>query len=106
MAIIPSAETAMSWLSYSSLIPPNVFILLTVIGLVLAWRWNRFGLIVATFGGALLYLASMPIVAEYLFERVVALADAIPSLPSEAPPGRSSCWRPPSGTASGTRWAR
>jgi len=77
----------MSWLSYSSLIPPNLFILLTVIGLVLAWRWTRFGLVVATFGGALLYLASMPVVSVYLFDRVVALADAIPSLPSEAPPG-------------------
>lgn len=31
----------MSWLSYSSLIPPNLFILLTGIGLVLAWRRTR-----------------------------------------------------------------
>jgi uncharacterized SAM-binding protein YcdF (DUF218 family) len=77
----------MSWLSYSSLIPPNLFILLTFTGLVLAWRWTRFGLVVATLGGALLYLTSMPVVAEYLFERVVALADAIPNLSSEAPPG-------------------
>jgi uncharacterized SAM-binding protein YcdF (DUF218 family) len=77
----------MSWLSYSSLIPPNLFILLTVIGLVLAWRWTRLGLAVATFSGALLYLVSMPVMSEYLFDRVVALADAIPSVPSEAPPG-------------------
>jgi uncharacterized SAM-binding protein YcdF (DUF218 family) len=87
MGIIISAETVMSWLSYSSLIPPNLFILLTVIGLVLAWRWTRLGLVVATFGGALLYLASMPVVAEYLFGYVGALAGAIPSLPSDAPPG-------------------
>src|SRR6516162_5856874 len=77
----------MSWLSYSSLIPPNLFILLTGIGLVLAWRWTRLGLIVATVSAILLYLASTPLVAEYLFGCVVGLADAIPSLPSGAPPG-------------------
>src|SRR5262245_48442060 len=77
----------MSWLSYSSLIPPNVFILLTLIGLVLAWRWTRLGLIVATFGGACLYLASTSVVAEYLYSCATDLADAIPSLPSDAPPG-------------------
>ena len=60
----------MSWLSYSSLIPPNSFILLTVIGLVFAWRWTRLGLVVATFGGTLLYLVSTSVVSEYLFERV------------------------------------
>jgi uncharacterized SAM-binding protein YcdF (DUF218 family) len=77
----------MSWLSYSSLIPPNLFILLTAMGLVLAWRWTRLGLIVATVGGACLYLASTPVVAEYLVSCATDLADAIPSLPSEAPPG-------------------
>lgn len=77
----------MSWLSYSSLIPPNVFILLTVIGLVLAWRWTRLGLAVATFGGALLYLASMPVVADYLIGSVKNLAGAMPLLPSDTPPG-------------------
>ena len=77
----------MSWLSYSSLIPPNLFILLTVIGLVLAWRWTRFGLAVATFSGSLLYLASMPVVSEYLFDRVLALAGEIPGLPADSPPG-------------------
>ena len=76
----------MSWLSYSSLIPPNLFILLTAIGLVLAWRWTRLGLIVATFGGACLYLASTPVVAEYLYRCATDLADAIPSLPSDTPP--------------------
>jgi uncharacterized SAM-binding protein YcdF (DUF218 family) len=69
------------------LIPPNLFILLTVIGLVLAWRWTRLGLVVATFGGILLYLASMPVVADYLIGSVKALAGAIPILPSEGPPG-------------------
>jgi uncharacterized SAM-binding protein YcdF (DUF218 family) len=77
----------MSWLSYSSLVPPNVFIVLTVIGLVLAWRWTRLGLIVATFGGAPLYLASTPVVADYLIESVKDLAGAVPVLSSDAPPG-------------------
>ena len=77
----------MSWLSYSSLVPPNVFIVLTVIGLVLAWRWTRLGLIVATCGGALLYLASTPVVADYLIGSIKDLAGAIPVLSSDAPPG-------------------
>ena len=76
----------MSLLSYSSLIPPNLFILLTVIGVVLAWRWTRFGLAVATFGSALLYLAAMPVVADGLTEWVKSLAGAAPILPADAPP--------------------
>ena len=77
----------MSWLSYSSLIPPNLFILLTIIGVVFAWRWTRLGLIVATVGGALLYLASTPVVAGYLLRSIAALAGVIPGLPSDTPPG-------------------
>jgi uncharacterized SAM-binding protein YcdF (DUF218 family) len=77
----------MSWLSYSSLIPQNLFILLTAIGLVLAWRWTRLGLIVATVGGACLYLASTPVVAEYLYRRATGLVDAIPRPPSDTTPG-------------------
>lgn len=77
----------MSWLSYSSLIPPNLFILLAGVGLVLAWRWTRLGLAVATVGGALLYLASMPVVADYLVGTVKNLAQGVPVLPSETPPG-------------------
>ena len=76
----------MSGLSYSSLIPPNLFILLTVIGLALAWRWTRLGLVVATIGGALLYLASMPVVADYLVEHVKALAGAMPILRAGSSP--------------------
>jgi uncharacterized SAM-binding protein YcdF (DUF218 family) len=81
-----SAEAVMSGLSYSSLIPPNLFILLTVIGLALAWRWTRLGLVVATIGGALLYLASMPVVADYLVEHVKALAGAMPILRAGSSP--------------------
>jgi len=77
----------MSWLSYSSLIPPNLFILLIAMGLVLAWRWTRLGLIVATVACACLYLASTPVVAEYLFHCATGLTDVIPRLPSDAPPG-------------------
>jgi uncharacterized SAM-binding protein YcdF (DUF218 family) len=77
----------MSWLSYSSLIPPNLFILLTTIGLVVAWRWTRVGLVVATVSGVLLYLASMPVVADYLIVYVKDLATEVPVLPSDTPPG-------------------
>src|SRR6516164_2392395 len=77
----------MTWISYSSLIPPSLFILLTVIGLALAWRWTRLGLVVATIGGALLYLASMPVVADYLVEHVKALAGAMPILRAGSSPG-------------------
>ena len=77
----------MSWLSYSSFIPPNLFILLTAVGLVLAWQSIRLGLVVATVGCALLYLASMPIVAECLIIYVKDLAREAPVLASNAPPG-------------------
>ena len=77
----------MYWLSYSSLIPPNLFISLTVIGVALAWRWARLGLVVATVGGTFLYLTSMPVVADYLIGSVKVLAGAIHSLPSDASPG-------------------
>jgi uncharacterized SAM-binding protein YcdF (DUF218 family) len=77
----------MSWFSYSSLIPPNLFILLTTIGVLVAWRWMRLGLRVATVGVVLLYLLSTPVVADYLIWSVEALAGEIPALRSEAPPG-------------------
>ena len=77
----------MSWFSYSSLIPPSLFILLTSIGLALAWRWTRLGLVIATVGGALLYLASMPVVADNLIGYVRDLGPEMPILSSNAPPG-------------------
>jgi uncharacterized SAM-binding protein YcdF (DUF218 family) len=77
----------MSWLAYSSLIPPNLFIFLTVLGVLLAWRRARLGLVVATFGAVLLYLTSMPIVADSLIWSVEALAGAIPNAPSDMHPG-------------------
>ena len=77
----------MSWLSYSSLIPPNLFIVLTVLGVLLAWRRVRLGLVVTTFGAVLLYLTSMPIVADGLIWSVEALAEFIPGAPSDMHPG-------------------
>src|SRR5215472_13676430 len=73
----------MFWLSYSSLIPPNLFIVLTVLGVLLAWRRVRLGLVAATFGAVLLYLTSMPIVADSLIWSVEALAGAIPNAASD-----------------------
>ena len=77
----------MSWLSSSSLIPPNLFIVITVLGVLLARRRVRLGLVVATFGAILLYLTSMPIVADSLIWSVEALAGAIPNAPSDMHPG-------------------
>jgi uncharacterized SAM-binding protein YcdF (DUF218 family) len=77
----------LQWISYSSLIPPNLFILLATIGVVLAWRWRRAGLVLATAAIACLYLAATPLVAFALIRSAEALAGAIPTLPSPAPPG-------------------
>ena len=77
----------MSWLSYSSLIPPNLFILLTTIGVLLAWRRIRVGLPAAAIGAAFLYLASTPLVADGLLRSAEGLAGAIPIVPTDAAPG-------------------
>jgi len=50
-----------SWLSYSSLIPPNVFILVAVMGILVAWRARRLGLALATGAMVCLFLVSMPV---------------------------------------------
>src|SRR5215469_8108742 len=85
----------MSWLSYSFLIPPNLFIVLTVLGVLLAWRRARLGLVVATYGAVLLYLTSMPIVADSLIWSLEALAGAIPNAPSESRRHHCAFGRPP-----------
>jgi uncharacterized SAM-binding protein YcdF (DUF218 family) len=77
----------MSWLSYSSLIPPNLFILLTTLGVVIAWRWTKPGLMAATVGALFLYLAATPVVADSLLRSVEALAGTADALPSDMPPG-------------------
>ena len=77
----------MSWLSYSSLIPPNLFILIGTAGVVIAWRKKRFGLALATGAIGCLYLVSMPVVAALLIRWTEAIADAMPGLASDTPPG-------------------
>lgn len=77
----------MQWLSYSSLIPPNLFILLAMIGVVLAWRWRRAGLALATVAMACLYLAATPVVSYGLVAAADRLATVIPRAPGQAPPG-------------------
>ena len=77
----------MSWLSYSSLIPPNLFILIGTAGIVIAWRTKRFGLTLATVGIGCLYLVSMPVVAGLLIRWSEAIAQTIPALASNTPPG-------------------
>ena len=77
----------MPWFSYSALIPPNLFILITTIGVFIAWWKTRLGLWMATVGVVCLYLLSTPVVADYLIWSIDALADIIPAPPSNAPPG-------------------
>jgi uncharacterized SAM-binding protein YcdF (DUF218 family) len=76
-----------SWLSYSSLIPPNLFILVAMIGVVIAWRTKPFGLAVATMAIGCLYLASMPVLAGLLIRSAEAIAVTGLRLPSDTPPG-------------------
>ena len=77
----------MAWLSYSSLIPPNLFILLAMIGVLIAWRRKPLGLAVATAAIGLLYLAAMPVTAGLLIRWAEAIAFDEPTLPSDTPPG-------------------
>lgn len=77
----------LSSLSYSSLIPPNLFILLAMIGVLIAWRRRLLGLAVATAAIGSLYLVAMPVTAAALIRSVEAIATAEPRLPSAGPPG-------------------
>src|SRR5260370_11842790 len=74
-------------LSYSSLIPPNLFILMAASGLLLALRWKRLGMVLAATGTGCLYLAATPIVAYFLIRSAGALAGIVP-IPPPAPPPR------------------
>src|SRR5271156_393081 len=76
----------MQWISYSSLIPPNLFVLLAMVGVVLAWRWRRVGLVLATVAMACLYVTATPLAAFALIRSAEALAGVIPTLPAPAPP--------------------
>lgn len=74
-------------LSYSSLIPPSLFILLAMVGVIFAWRWRRAGLVLATVAVACLYLAATPFVASLLIRVAIGLIARMPTLPLPAPPG-------------------
>jgi uncharacterized SAM-binding protein YcdF (DUF218 family) len=76
----------LQWISYSSLIPPNLFILLAMIGVLLAWRWRRAGLVLATAAIACLYLAATPAVAYLLMESADRMARFVPVLAAPKPP--------------------
>lgn len=81
------AFTDVAWLSYSSLIPPNLFILLAMIGVLVAWRRKPFGLAVATAAIGLVYLAAMPVTAGLLIRLAEAFAFDETTLPPDGPPG-------------------
>src|SRR5438132_937274 len=68
--------TVVSWLSYSSLIPPNLFILLAMIGVLVAWRRKPFGLALATGAIGCLYLVAMPVAAGLLIRSAEMLRQA------------------------------
>jgi uncharacterized SAM-binding protein YcdF (DUF218 family) len=74
-------------ISYSSLIPPNLFILLAMLGIVLAWRWRRVGLVLATAAIACVYLASLPLVGFALMRSADWLTGVVPRLSLPGPPG-------------------
>jgi uncharacterized SAM-binding protein YcdF (DUF218 family) len=73
-----------SWLSYSSLIPPNLFILLAMLGVLIAWRRKPIGLGLATAAMFCLYLVSMPITADLLIRSSAGLTDTVPHLAADA----------------------
>jgi hypothetical protein len=79
-----AAPIVVSWPSYSSLIPPNLFILVAMIGVVLAWRARRLGLVVTTAAVGCLYLASMPVVGYLLIRSTEAIVGNIPMIRSDA----------------------
>jgi uncharacterized SAM-binding protein YcdF (DUF218 family) len=73
-------------ISYSALIPPNLFLLAALFGAVLALRWRRTGLWLATVAITSLYLLSMPLVAHSLVAATEALTGAMPRVPATRPP--------------------
>jgi uncharacterized SAM-binding protein YcdF (DUF218 family) len=74
-------------ISYSSLIPPNLFILAALIGVLLAWRTRRSGLWLATAAVGALYLAATPLAAFWLISAVDGLAARMPRVTTTAAPG-------------------
>jgi uncharacterized SAM-binding protein YcdF (DUF218 family) len=77
----------LQWISYSSLIPPNLFIFLAMVGVALAWRSRRAGLALATAAVACLYLVATPVVGFLLIRAADNIVRVVPTLPLPAPPG-------------------
>jgi uncharacterized SAM-binding protein YcdF (DUF218 family) len=77
----------MESISYSSLIPPNLFIAAAMIGVILAWRWRRAGLVLATAAMACVYLLSLPLVGFVMMRSADRLGGVVPIVPSPAAPG-------------------
>jgi uncharacterized SAM-binding protein YcdF (DUF218 family) len=68
------------------LIPPNLFILLAMIGVLAAWRARRLGLALATVAMGCLYLVSMPLLADLLIRSAEAVGGA-PASAADMRPG-------------------
>jgi len=75
-----------SWFSYSSLVPPNLFILLALAGVLAAWWRKPVGLAVATGAISCLYLVSMRLVAGVLMRSTETIANGEPALPAGTSP--------------------
>jgi uncharacterized SAM-binding protein YcdF (DUF218 family) len=69
------------------LIPPNLFILLALAGVLIAWWRKPLGLAVATGAIGCLYLVSMPLTAGFLMRSTETIASGQPGLHSTTPPG-------------------
>jgi uncharacterized SAM-binding protein YcdF (DUF218 family) len=69
-------------LSFSFLMPPMIFIVSSLFGLAVSWRWRRTGLAVAAISVLLLYACSTPLVSSSL----LALAAAEPMPEADTPP--------------------
>jgi uncharacterized SAM-binding protein YcdF (DUF218 family) len=69
------------------LVPPNLFILLAMAGVLVAWLRTGLGLAVATGAVGCLYLVSMPLTAGLLIRSAEAIASVEPGPPPGQPPG-------------------
>jgi len=69
------------------LVPPNLFILLALVGVLAAWWRKPVGLAVATGAIGCLYLVSMPLVAGVLMRSTETIANGEPALPTGTSPG-------------------
>jgi uncharacterized SAM-binding protein YcdF (DUF218 family) len=82
-----AVKTVPHAISYSGLIPPNLFILAALVGVLLAWRSRRSGLWLATAAVGALYLVSTPLAAYGLIRAIDGLAAEMPRVAVTAPPG-------------------